>query len=72
MAAGIVIAGQIAEMDNRNPQISARLALVLTRFAHIEPSRRRLMRKSLIWLSERQLSDNLNEIVAKALAAASV
>ena len=65
------IAGQIAEMDSRNPQIAARLALVLTRFSHIEPSRRRLMRKSLIWLSERQLSDNLNEIVSKALAAAS-
>ena len=64
------IAEQIAELDNRNPQIAARLALVLTRFAHIEPSRRRLMRKSVAWLSELQLSDNLQEIVAKALAAA--
>ncbi|GIR97279.1 MAG: hypothetical protein CM15mP100_4990 [Alphaproteobacteria bacterium] len=48
------IAEQIAELDNRNPQIAARLALVLTRFAHIEPSRRRLMRKSVAWLSELQ------------------
>ena len=62
------IAEQIAEMDSRNPQIAARLALVLTRFAHIEPGRRGLMQKSVIWLSERQLSDNLHEIIAKALA----
>ena len=64
------IAEQIAELDNRNPQIAARLALVLTRFAHIEPSRRGLMRKSVAWLSELQLSDNLQEIVTKALEAA--
>ena len=61
------IAEQIVKMDSRNPQIAARLALVLTRFAHIEPSRRSLMRESVIWLSERQLSDNLHEIVSKAL-----
>ena len=60
------IAEQIAEMDSRNPQIAARLALVLTRFAHIEPRRRRLMRRSVSWLFERELSDNLCEILAKA------
>ena len=63
------IAEQIAELDNRNPQIAARLALVLTRFAHIEPGRRTLMRKSVAWLSELHLSDNLREIVSKALEA---
>ena len=64
------IAEQIAELDSRNPQIAARFALVLTRFAHIEPGRRRLMRKSVVWLSERQLSENLHEIIAKALGSA--
>ena len=65
------IAGQIAEMDSRNPQIAARLALVLTRFAHIEKSRKRLMIKA----GHGCLNDSYQticEIVAKALAAPSV
>ena len=61
------IAEQIARMDKRNPQIAARLALVLTRFSHIEPGRRVLMQKSLDDLSQHQLSENLHEIVSKAL-----
>ena len=65
------IAEHIAEMDSRNPQLAARLALVLTRFAHIETNRRSLMQKSVIWLSKRQLSDNLHEIVSKALTSPS-
>ena len=40
------IAEHIAEMDSRNPQLAARLALVLTRFAHIETNRRSLMQKN--------------------------
>ena len=61
------IADQIAEMDSRNPQIAARLALVLTRFAHIEPGRQAEMIKSVEGLARRKLSANLHEIVAKAL-----
>ena len=64
------IADQIAEMDSRNPQIAARLALVLTRFAHIEAGRRAQMIAAVQRLSERDLSANLHEIVAKALETA--
>ena len=61
------IAEQIADMDSRNPQIAARLALVLTRFGHIEPGRQAEMIKAVQGLARRQLSANLHEIVAKAL-----
>ena len=39
------IGDQIILMDRRNPQLAARLALILTRFTHIETRRRALMRK---------------------------
>ncbi len=64
------IADQIAEMDSRNPQIAARLALVLTRFGHIEAGRRAQMIAAVEQLSTQQLSANLGEIVAKALETA--
>ena len=65
------LAEQIAEMDARNPQIAARLALVLTRFGHIETGRRAHMIQAVRMLSESRLSANLQEIVTKALETAS-
>ena len=61
------IAEQIAELDSRNPQIAARLALVLTRFGHIEPARKAEMVAAVQGLARQQLSANLQEIVVKAL-----
>ena len=65
------IADQIAQMDSRNPQIAARLALVLTRFGHIEPGRKAKMIAAVQGLARHQLSANLQEIVVKALETAS-
>ena len=65
------IADQIAQMDSRNPQIAARLALVLTRFGHIEPGRKAKMIAAVQGLARQQLSANLQEIVVKALETAS-
>ena len=55
------------DMDSRNPQIAARLALVLTRFGHIEPARKAEMVAAVQGLARQQLSANLQEIVVKAL-----
>ncbi len=61
------IAEQLAKLDKRNPQISARLGLTLTRFQHYSPEREKLMRAALISLSNNTLSADLTEIVDKAL-----
>lgn len=66
-SAYLYIADNIAEIDKRNPQIAARLALGLTRFSHYVQSRQTKMRKALTILSQQTLSPDLYEVVHKAL-----
>jgi len=62
-----LLVDKIIELDQRNPQIAARLASPLTRWQRLEPQRRELMRQELIRLQQLDLSRDLSEIVSKSL-----
>ena len=63
-----LLVDKIIELDQRNPQIAARLAAPLTRWKRLEPQRRELLRLELVRLQQLELSRDLNEIVCKSLA----
>ncbi len=58
---------QIHQIDQRNPQLAARMASPLTRWRRLEPERRRLLRRELEQLQGSDLSRDLYEIVSKSL-----
>ena len=55
-------------IDARNPQLAARMALPLTRFAHYAPTRRAQMIAILHELQKGAQSNDLREVVDKSLA----
>ena len=61
------ISEQISIIDKRNPQVAARLILPLTRFKHYNEDRKNKIRKVLKKISDQQPSDDLSEIIEKAL-----
>jgi len=61
------MAEQLARLDAQNPQIAARMAISLTRFAHYHPERQKLMCDALRQLAKGRLSRDLNEVVSKGL-----
>ena len=58
---------QIIVLDQKNPQVAARMAAPLTRWKHLETKRRKLMEQQLIRLQKMDLSSDLYEIVNKSL-----
>jgi hypothetical protein len=56
-------------LDARNPQIAARLGISLTRYAHYQPERQKLMCDMLQMLNRADLSRDLREMVSKGLTA---
>jgi len=58
---------QIMILDQKNPQVAARLATPLTRWKHLEKNRRKLMKQQLLRLQNMDLSSDLYEIVNKSL-----
>ena len=65
------LAEQLADIDRRNPQLAARMATQLTRFAPYGKARQAEMVAALDGLAAGQLSPDLNEMVQKALLARS-
>ena len=65
------LAAQLAEIDQQNPQLAARMATQLTRFAPYGEARQAEMLAALEGLAAGQLSPDLNEMVQKALLARS-
>ncbi len=61
------LAEQLLELDKKNPQMSSRLALPLTRFANFSSERKTLMLNILKKLNERKLSSDLSEVVNKSI-----
>jgi aminopeptidase N len=61
------LTGQILQLNQRNPQMAARLALPLSRWKSFEPIRSALMREQLEELQQQELSRDLFEIVSKSL-----
>ena len=62
------LAEQLLLLDKKNPQISARLAIPLTRFGNFIEDRQNLMIEALENLSENSLSPDLAEVVLKSLS----
>ena len=62
------LAEQLLLLDKKNPQISARLAIPLTRFGNFIEDRQNLMIEALENLSENSLSHDLAEVVLKSLS----
>jgi aminopeptidase N len=58
---------QILQLDQRNPQVAARLAGPLSRWQQFEPQRRALLKGQLDRLQQAELSRDLFEIVNKSL-----
>ncbi|MCD6186811.1 MAG: aminopeptidase N C-terminal domain-containing protein, partial [Desulfuromusa sp.] len=58
---------QIILLDQRNPQVAARMAAPLTRWKHLEPERRQIMEQQLVRLQKMDLSSDLYEIINKSL-----
>jgi aminopeptidase N len=58
----------LIEIDLRNPQLAARMALPLTRIAQYTPQRQALMRLALQKVQNKAQSNDLREVVDKALA----
>ena len=63
------IASQLVEIDKRNPQIAARMAIALTRMKSYDGTRQAQMRKALAFLQDGASSRDVTEIVTKALNA---
>ena len=61
------MAARLVEIDQRNPQIAARMALPMTRMANYDEPRRRLMRAALETIRAGAESNDLKEVVEKAL-----
>ena len=62
------LAEQLLRLDKNNPQISARLALPLTRFSNFSTPRKTLMLRALKKLGRTNLSNDLSEVINKALS----
>ena len=58
----------LIDIDARNAQLAARMALPLTRMAHYAPKRRAQMSSVLQKLQRQAQSNDLREVVDKALA----
>jgi len=58
---------QILLLDQRNPQVAARMAAPLTRWKRLEPKRRELLRQQVLHLQQAELSRDLYEIINKSL-----
>jgi len=62
------LAKHIAKIDNRNPQIAARMVLPLTRFSRYDEERQSLMKGALTRIkTSASLSTDLSEVICKAL-----
>ena len=61
------MADRLVEIDKRNPQIAARMALPMTRMANYDGSRQELMRAALVTIRAGAGSNDLKEVVDKAL-----
>ncbi|SDW21051.1 alanyl aminopeptidase. Metallo peptidase. MEROPS family M01 [Nitrosomonas eutropha] len=61
------LADQIADIDQRNPQMAARLLTPLTHWHQFIDEHAILMRKALESLSQRELSKDVYEVVSKSL-----
>jgi aminopeptidase N len=64
------MAGQIAELDQRNPITASRMAKVFSRWQSYGPERRKRMREALEGLAAAELSTNTREVVGQCLGAA--
>ena len=62
------IADCLIDIDKRNPQLAARMALPLTRMGAYSDVRRRQMRKALERMQVMVQSTDLGEVIEKALA----
>ncbi len=62
-----LLAEQILQLDQRNPQVAARMAGPFTRWKRLEPKRRALMKEQLERMQQAKLSRDLYEIVTKSL-----
>ncbi|RLB74303.1 MAG: aminopeptidase N, partial [Deltaproteobacteria bacterium] len=58
---------QIIILDQKNPQVAARMAAPLTRWKQLETKRRKLLELQLLRLQKMDLSSDLYEIVNKSL-----
>ena len=61
------IAGQLVELDTRNPQVAARMALPMTRMSGYGADRQARMRAALEKIQAGAQSNDLKEVVDKAL-----
>ena len=61
------MANRLVEIDKRNPQIAARMALPMTRMANYDQPRQDLMRAALATIRAGAASNDLKEVVDKAL-----
>ncbi len=61
------VSEQISIIDKKNPQVAARLILPLTRFKHYNEDRKNKIRKVLKNISDQKPSNDLLEIIEKAL-----
>lgn len=62
-----LLVDQILLLDQRNPQVAARMAGPLTRWKRFEQQRRELMKAELERMAQAELSRDLYEIVTKSL-----
>ena len=62
-----LLADLILKLDQRNPQVAARMAGPFTRWKRLEPKRRELMKAELERMRAVELSKDLYEIVNKSL-----
>jgi aminopeptidase N len=61
------LAEQIIDIDSRNPQVSSRLATCFNNWKRMAPEFRKGMQEALTHLQKAKLSNNLYEIVSRAL-----
>jgi len=61
------MAERLVEIDARNPQIAARMALPMTRMANYDEPRQQMMRMALATIKAGAGSNDLKEVVEKAL-----
>jgi aminopeptidase N len=61
------VARQLVSIDERNPQVAARMALPLTRMDSYSDDRKTIMREALKMVQARAQSNDLREVVDKAL-----
>ncbi|MEC9146019.1 MAG: aminopeptidase N C-terminal domain-containing protein, partial [Pseudomonadota bacterium] len=61
------VAGQLVDLDTRNPQVAARMALPMTRMSGYDAGRQARMRAALETIQAGAQSNDLKEVVDKAL-----